>query len=273
MPKGGNIGGQLAMKLEVLVSTMHQEDCSIAEKMNIRTNAVIINQCDRNDYLETLNNGRCIKMYSFAERGIGKSRNNALMRATEDICLFADEDVVYVDDYEKNILGAFRQNPKADIIFFNVSSHGGARADLVIGKEKRIRFYNCLRYGSVNIAFRRNRVIKCNVFFSLLFGGGAPYGHGEDSLFIWECLKSGLAIYTSPVKIADVYQESSTWFTGYNEKFYFDQGVLFGALSKTFAFPLIVQYAFRRYGLYKKEMSFIGACQCMIKGLNHFRSL
>lgn len=35
------------MDLQVLVSTMHQKDYSIIEKMNINSDAIIINQCDR----------------------------------------------------------------------------------------------------------------------------------------------------------------------------------------------------------------------------------
>jgi len=38
--------------LEVLVSTMHQSDLEIVNRMNIRTDAIIINQCDRNDYFQ-----------------------------------------------------------------------------------------------------------------------------------------------------------------------------------------------------------------------------
>ena len=34
------------MKLQVLVSCMHQQDYSLLEKMNIQTDAIIINQCD-----------------------------------------------------------------------------------------------------------------------------------------------------------------------------------------------------------------------------------
>ena len=34
------------MNLEVLVATMHQKDYSLLEKMNISSNAVVINQCD-----------------------------------------------------------------------------------------------------------------------------------------------------------------------------------------------------------------------------------
>ncbi len=36
------------MNLQVLVSTMHQEDHSLLEKMNINSYAIIGNQCDQN---------------------------------------------------------------------------------------------------------------------------------------------------------------------------------------------------------------------------------
>ena len=38
------------MKLQVLVSCMHQQDYSLLEKMNIQTDAIIINQCDINKF-------------------------------------------------------------------------------------------------------------------------------------------------------------------------------------------------------------------------------
>ena len=43
---------------------------------------------------------------SFTERGVGLSRNNALMRASADICLFADDDIIYENNY-KEILNRY----------------------------------------------------------------------------------------------------------------------------------------------------------------------
>ena len=37
------------MTLQVLVATMHQTDHSLLEKMNIQSDAIVINQCDRNE--------------------------------------------------------------------------------------------------------------------------------------------------------------------------------------------------------------------------------
>ena len=95
------------MTIEVLVATMHQKDHSFLDHLNLQSDAVVINQCDENSYTEYSYNGHTICCYSFAERGVGLSRNNALMRATSDIILFADEDIVYEDGYGEAILKAY----------------------------------------------------------------------------------------------------------------------------------------------------------------------
>lgn len=159
------------MKVQVLGSVMNQKNIDIIEKMNINTDAIIINQCDRNDYKKIiLKNDKKVEMFSFKERGVGLSRNNALMRATGDIVVFADEDERFVDGYEKIIIETFEKNPKADIIMFNVPSTNPERPLYNIKKNFKVKWYNCLRYGAVKITARRESIQKHNIFFSLLFG-------------------------------------------------------------------------------------------------------
>lgn len=253
------------MKLEVLVATMHQKDHNLVEKINIQTDAIIINQCDRNEFEEFEYKGSKIKFLSFNERGVGLSRNNALMRATGDICLFADEDVHYVDGYEKIILDAFKYTPKADIIMFNLPSENIYRPTYIIPRKSRVRFFNCLRYGAVKIAVKRERLLQANVFFSLLFGGGAKYSAGEDSLFVAECLRKGLRVYACPNIIGYVSQEDSSWFEGYTEKFFFDKGVFFAYLSKGWAKLLCLQLLLRHKEMWKGEYKLYEAYRMMKK--------
>ncbi|CEP47881.1 Glycosyl transferase family 2 [[Clostridium] sordellii] len=87
--------------LEVLVSTMNQKDYSLIKKMNIQTDALFINQCDLNQYEELKKYEKNIRIISNTERGLSKSRNQALLNAKGDICLIADDDIKYVDGYEK----------------------------------------------------------------------------------------------------------------------------------------------------------------------------
>lgn len=217
------------MKVQVLASVMNQSVERIVEQMNLGSDAVIINQCDRMDYEEMEYKGHRVRFFSFPDRGIGKSRNEAILRADRDICLFSDEDIVYEDGYEEMICREFEQNPKADMILFNVEVEE-ARRTYYITERKRVHWYNCGRYGAVSFAVRRDKLLASRVMFSLLFGGGAKYSNGEDSLFLKEFMDKGYQVYTAPVTIGREQAGESSWFAGYNEKFFYDRGVLYQAL-------------------------------------------
>lgn len=214
------------MKVQVLASVMNEEAASLAERMRLESDAVVINQCDRLGYEEVKRGESLIQFYSFPERGVGRSRNEAILRAKGDICLFSDGDIVYEPGYEEAILAEFERRPDADMILFNVTVEE-ARRTYHITERKRVHWYNCGRYGAVSFAVRRESLLSSGVTFSLLFGGGARYGSGEDSLFLKEFMSKGYSVYTAPVTIAKETAGDSTWFQGYNEKFFRDKGVLY----------------------------------------------
>lgn len=260
------------MTLEVLISTMNQKSHELLSKMNIQSDAIVINQCDTNDFEEFEHKCHNVKFISFAERGVGLSRNNALMRAKSDICLMADDDMVYIDGYKEIVLNEFKDNPEADMIMFNVPIYkNDRRTNFNIEKNSRVRIYNALKYGTVHIGFRRESIIKANIFFSLLFGGGAKYGSGEDSLFIKDALSKGLRIYSSKKEIAEINETGSTWFSGYNDKFFLDKGVLFGCLSKRWSKLLCLQFVIRHYKKFQNEKTIREALRLMLEGAKEFK--
>lgn len=218
------------MTYELLVSTMHQEDDSLLERMHIQSDAIIINQCDRMDYREVAWEGNRIRVFSFAERGVGLSRNTAWMRSTADIIEFADDDMIFADGYRERVLREFEVHPEADAIIFSINSLNPNRPSHKIEAYKRVGRVDARKYGGARLAVRRERLVHSNVCFSLLFGGGAPYGAGEDTLFIKSMMDAGMKIYKSPVFVADVKQSDSTWYSGRNDKFYFDKGALMAAM-------------------------------------------
>ncbi|MBV7508967.1 glycosyltransferase family 2 protein [Bacillus sp. sid0103] len=254
------------MNLQVLISTMHQTDHSLLGKMNIQTDAIIVNQCDRNEFEEFEYKGKLIRILSFEERGVGLSRNNALMRANNDICLFADDDVKYVDGYENIIVQAFIENPNVDIMIFNVISTNPERPLHTIKKNSRVRLYNCLKYGAVSIAARTEKLKEANVYFSLLFGGGAKYSAGEDSLFIVECIQKGLRICTCPQVIGYASQEDSTWFEGYTDKYFFDKGAFFACLSRKMYWLYCIMYSLKWRKMLKENGGIYHSYKNMING-------
>ncbi|MGN7938754.1 glycosyltransferase family A protein [Virgibacillus sp. 6R] len=261
------------MDLQVLISTMNQTDYSLLEKMNINSNAIVINQCEKNEYTEFLYKGNRIHFMSFAERGVGLSRNTALMRSTADICLIADDDVTYVDNYKALVLDTFAEFPDADMIVFNVPSTNPERASKEIERKGRVKWYNSLKYGACRMAIRTESFKRENIYFSLLFGGGAKYGSGEDSLFIFDAIKKGLKVYATPTKLGVVSQEGSTWFEGYTNKYFIDKGALYGCLSKRWASLLSLQFVFRHRKMFSKDIKWQDAYKLMIQGIKEIRQI
>ncbi|MFL2120883.1 hypothetical protein [Marinilactibacillus psychrotolerans] len=260
------------MNIEILVSTMNRKVddlSSLVDKMKIRSKAIIINQTDTIGYSSEHNS----EMFSYTERGVGKSRNSALLRAKGDICLMADDDMVYVAGYEEVVKKAYEKYTDADFIVFNVRVHYPDRIVERVSKPGRVRFFNSLKYGTVTFSFKRNAILRENVFFSLLFGGGAKYSSGEDTLFLWTCLKKGLKVYAEETIIADVYNYESSWFKGYNEKFYKDKGALFKALEPKWHYLLNLQLAVRKRKEYGSKKSILEILKIMNIGAEEFKNL
>ena len=262
------------MKVQVLCATMHQKDFSKISEMNIKTDVVFANQADSVSYTEQRKNGFCAQMITTATRGVGINRNIALMSADADVCLIADDDMRYVDNYAEIVEKAFSALPDADAIIFNIDTIGADFGRRKNTKIKRLHFYNCLNYGAARIALKNNVLKRENIYFSRLFGGGTIYSCGEDSIFIWNLIKKGFRLYAYPVKIAEVKQDTSTWFKGYNKKYLYDKGALFAALSKKFARAFCLQELARHKNIYKEAgVSFFEAYRLMKDGIRGYKEL
>lgn len=238
-------GIYMPRNVQVLIAAVNQEPEKLIRQMNIQSGAILVNQCEQyKTETISLTNGK-IQVFHMAERGVGLSRNTALMRATGDICLFSDQDIIYEDGYEEAMLREFEQHPEADMIVFNIQV-GKERQTYHNGQWKKVHWYNCGRYGAVSFAIRREKLLESGVTFSLLFGGGAKYSAGEDSLFIKQFMDKGYQVYASPVTIGRESEGESTWFEGYTEKFFFDRGVLYhflyGRLAKPWAFRFLLAH-------------------------------
>ena len=237
------------MRVQVLVATMNQNDFNLVDKMNIQTDAIIGNQCDH-DSVELLNkNDKKICYINMNGVGVGLNRNMSLLRATADICLFADDDMVYEEDYEKLIIESFEKNPKADVIIINLKEKVPKR--YVIKKTQKIGWFNYLRYGTARIAVRLQSIRDNGIFFNLCFGGGTEHSHGEDNLFLTDCLKKKLRIVAVPEYVASLTEErESTWLKGYDKKYFRDQGCLYRTISRRWWKLLCFQDALRHRKTY-----------------------
>lgn len=261
------------MNLQVLLSVMNTSAQDAIKRARLQSDAVIINQSDA-VAKEVVSLGKyAVQYYSLNEQGIGRSRNAALQRATADIVLLCDDDVLYVDGYRQIVLDEFEKYPNADMIIFAVPSTNADRPSPVVNTLTRVRWYNALRYGAYRIAFKRTVAAKHNLTFSLQFGGGAQYSSGEDSLFIYDALRSGMKIYATPTVIGEVSHQESTWFEGYTDKFFRDKGALFRALSPNAYVLLIVQFALRKRTTAGKGRTLREVFSLMMQGARDWKAI
>ena len=239
------------MNIQVLIATMHQRDHSLLQKMNIQTDAIVGNQCDENRFEKFKWKNHEINWISLQERGVGLNRNNALMRASAEIVVFADDDMRYVDNYDELIEQAYRRLPDADVIIFNLKKSADRQSSYV-ETDKKVGWCNYMRYGAARISAKLASIKLHGVYFNQCFGGGTEHSAGEDTLFLTACLRAGLKIYAVPEVIAELKDErESTWFQGYTEKYFIDKGILYQVISRRFWKMLCLQDALRHARRYK----------------------
>lgn len=237
------------MTLEIILSCMHEKDLSIVERSNISGNVLIVNQCDRNETIEKDTDfpGKKVRMICTTERGLSKSRNMCIDNAQGDILQISDDDEWFENNYEELILDAYQQYPQADVILFKIGNSGKNYPE----KAYRMGKITFLRSSSWQISFKRKSIIEKGIRFDEHMGSGTGNGGGEETMFIYDCIKKGLWVHYVPVQIASLDENSiSQWFDGFNEKFFYDRG---WATRRFLGWPMAMVYAVE-YAIAKRKM-------------------
>ncbi|MDD3412643.1 MAG: glycosyltransferase [Lachnospiraceae bacterium] len=254
------------MKLQVLLSAMFLEDYHYIDQLKITSDVVVINQCDI-EAIETIEeNGKKVEFISTKDRGLSRSRNMAISHASAEVCILCDNDVEYVEGYEELIIQAFSDNPDADIIIFYIKRP--ERQKSVFSKPTKMNYLTVMKIFSPEIAFRKEKIK--HLHFHESFGAGAKYSMGEENIFLYDALRCGLNVLYVPIQIATLLDTESTWFQGYTDKFFLDRGANYYAMTKKFYWFLILQFAFRKRKIYKKDNHFLHAIQLMFQGKREF---
>ena len=243
-------------KIEYLISTMNRENEQFLENMNIKDDAVIINQTKYNDLKIIKKGNQKIKFISVNEKGLSKSRNRAIEEAEADICVLSDDDFKYYDNSSEKILEAYRKYKDADIIAFYFQSNNERQKKKFNNKSSKINYLSSLKLCSAQITFKKKSLLENNIKFNEDFGAGAEkYKSGEENIFLYECLKKGLKIYIEPVYILEIKERNngSVWFEGYNKNFFETKGSVYYQMTPLFYWILILQFAIRKRNLYKND--------------------
>ncbi len=252
------------MRLDVLISCMHQTDGALIERSKITGGGVMINQCDTDGVYEYKTANSSVKAIFTRERGLTKSRNLAIRSSFADVCVLCDDDEVFVENYEEIILSAYEELKDADVVIFNTVNRKVKLGD----KVKRLRFPQTMKVSSWQISFKRESLLRAGVAFDELMGAGSGNGAEEELKFLTDCERKKLKIYYVPKAIASVAQSSSTWFSGFDEQFFINRGYTTRYIMGAFlASVYAVYYALAKRNEYKKDITFKNALKAIFKGI------
>lgn len=256
------------MTFQVLISTMNkknEKDINLLLKnMNINSNYYIVNQSNDSELKEiiTTPNG---SIHTCKEKGLSRSRNRCIFESKGDICLIADENVIYSKDFNKIIKKEFEEHNDYDVIAFYVEN----AKPINNLKTGRVNLLKSMKLCSVQIAFRKKSVIDKNILFDERFGAGSSlYKSGEENIFLSDCIRNNLKIYYCPKKIGYLKQHKSTWFKGFDEDYFISKGACFKRIFKKHSFIINLQFLVRKHKVYKNTISFINAMKSMHNGSN-----
>ena len=254
------------MSIEVLISTMNlKDDIKLIRQMKVTGKSVIINQITNEEQCDVNRTDGNNRVYSYNEKGLSRSRNRAIQNSKSDICIIADDDLTYVDDYEKIIKSAYDRYPDADIIAFGIADDNeNAIKKLKIG---RVGYLNSMKLCSVQLTFKNKSITDRELTFDEHFGTGSEkYIMGEENIFLFDALKKGCKIYYENQIICHLDCSESSWFKGYDERYFISKGACFYRMSHFLSNLFIWQFAIRKYKEYKNDSSIFNALKFMFHG-------
>ena len=237
------------MKLQVLVTTMYQNNFNLFESMNLRSDTLIANQSNSNEYKEKVINEHLVQMITTDTRGLSRNRNIALALSAQnaDLLMFSDDDLVFSEGYEQSVIKEFESHPEAEAIKFNLHDLSATRKISMkpIERYEKATRLNMSASGVCGLVIKRETIIKNNLRFREDFGAGTPNKSGEDTIFIMELLEKTVPLFRSPIDIAGIDQTESCWYKGYDDRFFQTAGKVLGISFSKFAYLLAIRSAYR----------------------------
>ncbi len=192
------------MKLDVLVCCYNESIKNIDKLLlspRIDVQYIISHQCDSPAYyiFPDFLDRRDVRFVRSIGKGLSKNRNIALKNASSTICLIADDDVKYTHQDFDTILDTYRAQENKDVIVFKIRTQSNEPAFKEYPTENySIQKRNYKHYiSSIEISFKREGIMKNNIFFDERFGLGSKYFSmgGEDEILINDCLKKKLNVF------------------------------------------------------------------------------
>lgn len=262
--------------IEILVSTMNRNSLDFLIPMfpfeNFTSfNILVVNQTTpENLLISSFSNIKIINSY---ETGLSKSRNLALKNATKEIIIIADDDVVYLSEFDQEIIDSFNQNTEASVICFQTKTTDNKPFSVYEKQSFWMNKKNVIWVLSIEIAMKRNQIKNFNVEFNTFFGLGAKFQDSESFFFLRRAIQSNLKILFSPKYIVKHKKYSSSDEVT-SDRWLYAKSAGFYKKSKSLSYILLFKLLF--FLLRKKYISFgeiNHKASIGLKGIRDYKSL
>lgn len=171
--------------IEVLVSTMNRNNLDFLFQMfpndmwqNV--SILIVNQSENQLLSSDYKN---IRIINSKEVGLSKSRNLALKNSKGKLLLITDDDVVFKPNFTESILQGFH-TLSSDFICFRYEKNNRLAKNYPTKQQENISWARLLSTTSFEIALKREVLLEKSILFDVHFGINAPFGMGEETIFL-----------------------------------------------------------------------------------------
>lgn len=240
------------MKISILVSTygvgIYRMPMLILP-MRADVEYVIVHQSVGNDVfniseeetLKDLLNRPDVKYVHQNCKGITKSRNLALQKATGDILVIADDDVTYKNEYFELIKSKFQENHDLDIALFQIKTSDVEIPFKDYGINEFVIRNSLYPIASIEICISRKAYEAGRLYFDERFGVGSKKIIGsEETVFLHLAVEQKLKIKYFPYPIVEHPFETTTrriQINKYDNRLIFVTGAVDAIKSKWVSIP------------------------------------
>lgn len=234
--------------LEILVSTMNRNSLDFLIPMFpfchfSHFSILIVNQTEENKLL--VSDFPSIRVINSFEKGLSKSRNLALKNAIGKIVLIADDDVIYMNDFDTKIIQAYNQYDNKAVISFCIEKPNGLLFKKYSPNAKKnlslMELFNVL---SIEISLNKLILDKLGITFDENFGLGSEFQMGEEAVFLSDIKNKNQRIAFVPSVIVIHSEISSTEKIDFSKRYYVQGAFLTRVLKEDYFMGLATKLFF-----------------------------
>lgn len=238
----------MKISFEILISTMFKEDLDFLDLIfslnDIDDFKIIIVNQTVEDKLLTSNRPN-VKVINSFERGSPASRNLAIRNSTADVCLMADDDVIYQPHLKELIENGYSKHPDAAMISFQaINEHGKSFADYF--PEGRHNKKSLKKIYTIVISFKREIFKSHQVYFNHYFGVGSVFKGETEYAFLRNAYDKGLKMFHVSNVIVQHPDENSGRLMGSDNALY-ARSALAHRFYGNFSYLWLMKYVFFVY--------------------------